>query len=250
MKLDGLSKKERQEMLYRFARILSSNEYPFTARVQGDTLVIGWRWKDAEIFQMGAATREVKEYRYVVTLKDDYTFSGYDTDSHTIAKAGVTGHVVFQSSSFVGHEFSFCKEMGIGKNNGKNDAGINKWSFSTKMVHDTIRKLFEKQGLEYEEPSVTWITAKGILKLNLMIIGSIFLCVFAITSLVFILKSVAAMLLFMSIFGMIGLWLLLAGIGVAKIPVFSVKMCLVITFGGIALSFAVVFLVLMCASIL
>lgn len=226
----------KNEMLNAAVKVINSGSYPFVAFIQDESLIISFRWKDAISFETGVTMKEMQSFRYVVILNDDGTFYGYDTDDMTLAKTGINGRAFLRTSSFIGHEIRFSKEIAIGKNRNENNIGIRQWKLSVKKLHDDVCKIFETHGWEYQEPSVAWVYVKGSNKLVYKMLSLIFFSVMILTSLLFFLVSITPMLIFMILFGILGIWSLLAGFGKVRLPVFSVKAAIKIIIGGIILS--------------
>lgn len=225
-----IGEKEQQEMLAYAAHALNSGFYPFTVETCENSLVIGWKWQDAEAFHMGEAPDAAKTFRYVVMLNNDGTFYGYDTDTDSLHRTGVSGQAVFD-------EYHFPK-LSVWKKDGRYK------DYAPDRMHNTVRKLFEQCGWEYREPVVKWVKAEGCAKTNLLAAGSVSLALSLTVLLLYELWVTAAIPVLFGLLGAITVWLLLAAMGIARAPVFSVKSCFRISICSLAVSLAVMFLFL------
>lgn len=230
----------REEVLKRAVQLLDIPGNPFTAEADGDRLVVRWRWKDAARIGAASVSKEVSEYRYVVVLGDNGTYWGYDTDEESLARID-SGHVALQASGFVGHELRFHKEAAVVHD--ADGLGVGTFQFSTKLVHDAVRRAMGTMDMKYKEPALTWVHVEGVTKLSFMLVGIIFTIVGVFGSLLFFALCLWQGLLIMLPILLIGAWCLLTGMDVLKVPVFSVKAGLLLVFGFIIIAWIAAFFV-------
>lgn len=238
-----LNIRDKQAILEKACRLLNIEGNPFSAEIDGDRLIVSWRWQDAVQLGVKSVSKVVSEFRYVVVLNDNGTFYGYDTDSRTVMGAHAGGAYA-QTGSFIGHEIRIRKEISLELGDDGLKVGV--YHFSTKLVHDTVKKVFrENLGLKYHEPAVTWVMAEGALKLSFLFIGILFSIIGILGTLLFLGMGIWQGSCITGVFVLLGIWAALTGIGVWKVPVFSVKAGLIFTFGtiiiGWVLAFAIAF---------
>lgn len=234
-----LQKHEIQAVLEEAAALFNSGDYPFSAEVDGSRLLCRVTWKDAALLGLGTVSREVSTFRYIVELKEDGTFHGYDMDADMAANFDMHGHMRVSGSAFVGHEFRLHKEFGVDA-----EEGIRTYGFNTAKIHKPVKEFFTGKGFTYRDPDLQMVALEG---------GA--LTVYKTLGVLFTLIGVSGIALFLSIgvwpaafipgiFAALGLWALGVGAGKAWMPLFSPKMVVKITIGTFAASWGIILLVL------
>lgn len=202
-------------------------------------LTVKWRWKDAVQLGFTSITKETAEYRYAVVLDYEHkTFYGYDTDESTSAGLDRKGIISLRGRSFVGHEVKLHRELALSTDN-----GIRDWGYSTKRVHDAVRDVLEAEGWGYREPGVTWVSLGGSSRLTYCAIGAVFFLAGLLFLVPAVLEGAWPMGLFTALFALTGFWAVLAGTGRRVVPVFSVRICIILTLGITVGAFVLAFLV-------
>lgn len=220
----------KKEMLKIIVNELRKDKYPFEAEHDRDRLVIRWKknWaqrrrKDLNRIDIRSMTNEIRDFRYVVYLNDDYTFYGYDTNSLALAKGDIDPQGRRIRGAFVGTEIRVHKEI-IHDRNGKKV-----WQFSTSEIHETIERIFDEQGWELEQPLVSFLRFERDAGATFRGAGLVLMLAGGFITTVFLLIGLGLPLLIPIIILLIGLWLFLTGNGVFKFPVFSIKGGLIFT---------------------
>lgn len=62
----------KQSILENIQTDLNQSNQPWEVTIQGDSIVATWKWMDATFFSPNDITNEIKEYKFIVTLLDNY----------------------------------------------------------------------------------------------------------------------------------------------------------------------------------
>lgn len=232
--------KSKKEMLNLAVSALNAPSYPFSVSSDDECLIIMWRWKDALLFGSNGVSKEISDFRYVVILREDGSFYGYDTDEESLIRGSARGYVNVQGKSFIGQEMRIHKELAFGKNTGQSKVGIQTWNFSTKQIHDPVRRFFESNGWKYREQAVFWVPVSGSSKMIYLVIGILFTLIGSAGAVRFCLDGMGMISLFPVLFALLGIWAFMASVGIIKLPVFSKRFGLALVVGSIFLSFTVI----------
>ncbi|MBQ8249730.1 MAG: hypothetical protein IJY93_07630 [Clostridia bacterium] len=116
--------------------------------VDGDKIVTEVKWMDAVLFSPSAVTDEMREFKFIVQVNDDGTWSEID-ESKQVSKRIGAGGLSMNYSSFRGKQISFNKTVAIGKNRDDAEVGIVNITFNSE---------------EYKKPVRDYLTANGFKK--------------------------------------------------------------------------------------
>jgi len=135
----------KQMILQNVQNDLNQSNKPWEVTVQGDSIIAYWKWMDATFFSVNEVTKEVKEYKFIVTLLDNFKYSEKDISvQNNVSFDG--NRVSFGKSAFSGHQTSKSFTIGFGKDNQSNEVGIIKNKFDTKEIKKEIREYLKKCG--------------------------------------------------------------------------------------------------------
>lgn len=233
----------RTEVLRKAQAEFMKTDYPFTADIEDGRLVLKWRWKDGVFVGPGGISKEVSEFRYVVEVKDDGTFYGYDADAESVMALKKGGKLSVSGRSFIGHEVRIHKEIAVGKQ-ADSAAGMQEMSFRTTDIHQPVRAFFEQMGYRYKEPNVTWIKMPDGHRSTYFGIGGLFSFIGIGGVILFLSLGLPVVALLPGLFLCIGIWSFLVAARRIPFPVFSTRFVLILTGLTFAVSFLAAFLAL------
>ena len=133
---------DKQTVLYQAHTALNKPDQPWTAMVDGDSIVARWKWMDATFFAPYEVTDEVRLFTFRVTLTDKGTWKELDTvESKTADVKASGGKLSFGSSSstFKGKTNQKSYQIGFGNNNQTGETGVINVKFNTTLVKQPIR---------------------------------------------------------------------------------------------------------------
>lgn len=132
---------EKQKVLQDAENMLNKQEQPWSVVVEGDSIIATWKWMDATFFSTAEVTDEEKEYKFIVTLKDNGKWKETDQSQEKTANINMKdGKISFGSSAFIGNSVQKNITIGLGKNNETGETGIIKFKFDTKIMKEPIRQ--------------------------------------------------------------------------------------------------------------
>ena len=131
---------EKQKVLQDAANILNNSNQPWSVIVDGDSIIATWKWMDATFFSLNEVTDSEKNYKFVVTLKDNGKWKEIDTaESKSSNLDFKNGKLTFGTSSFVGNSVQKNITIGFGTNKDNNESGLLKFKFDTNILKEPIR---------------------------------------------------------------------------------------------------------------
>ncbi len=140
---------EKQVILQNIANDLNSPDNPWQIVVEGDQIIATWKWMDATFFSLSGVSNEFKEFKFIVTLLDDYRWKEncYSTEkSSGFGKNGMKFGTSFGSGSMSSTSHSFGG-FGIDRTgNNNNGFGMVTTSFSTGRIKQPIRDYLTRCG--------------------------------------------------------------------------------------------------------
>ncbi len=137
----------KQKMLDDAMMVLNNANNPWEVMVEGDCIIASWKWLDARFFGPQTITDEKKEYKFIVTLKDNGKYK--ETDIMKTKKPQINfrnGKLSFGSSAQQGNLMSKSIRIGLGKDKQTGEYGLIKSTFSTEAVKDPIRRYLKDNG--------------------------------------------------------------------------------------------------------
>ena len=135
----------KQSILENIQTDLNQSNQPWEVTIQGDSIVATWKWMDATFFSPNDITNEIKEYKFIVTLLDNYKWSEKDVSVQSDVSVNTNG-LSFGKSAFVGHQSTKSFRIGFGKDNTSNEFGIIKAKFDTSEIKQAVRNYLTKCG--------------------------------------------------------------------------------------------------------
>jgi len=124
------------------ALALNGSDKKYTITIEDNKIITTVKWMDAVFFSPGSVTDEVRNFKYIVKLNDDGTYTDLTESSALKKRAGLSGLGV-QYSSFKGKEMSFNRTISLGKNKEDNSVGIVDIKFNSeeykKVVQDYLK---------------------------------------------------------------------------------------------------------------
>lgn len=230
---------DKEKVLQLAVQRLNDMKYPFTVTVDGNQLIAVWKWKDTTVLGSSMIAKENSSFRYIIRLRDDGTFYGFDADEETLFRGGADGKIYGGGKRFTGQEIRFHKEISLSKKNGK--MGLHTYGFSTREIHEPIIAFFETQGWRYREPAVWGVRVSKTSKKTFLFIGILFVLIGGAGIINFWTYHVGVIVFIPLFFLATGIWALLTGGGMIPLPVFSKTFGVTVIFAGIFLSFTIVF---------
>ena len=132
---------DKNQVLQSAAMSLNFSERPWKARVEGDSIIATWKWDQPEFFSPFETGDDTKEFTFVVTLKNNGTWTEADTVQEKSSGVSFSGgNLSFGSSknTFKGKTNQKSFQFGIGKDK-DGQVGIVGSKFDTSMVKEPIR---------------------------------------------------------------------------------------------------------------
>ena len=140
---------EKAKVLADAQAALNKPDQPWEARVEGDSIVARWKWKDATYFSPSEVNNEIKEFTFTVTLNDKGKWKEVDKTQSKAAGVSMSGgklSIGSSSSSFIGKTNQKSVSFGLGKNNQTGEAGLIGIKFDTTKVKQPVRDYLTKCG--------------------------------------------------------------------------------------------------------
>lgn len=138
---------QKETVLQDVERVLNKEEEPWNIVVEGDSIIATWKWMDARFFSLGEVTDEEKEYKFIVTLKDNGKWKEIDKTQEKTSNIDIKdGKISFGTSAFAGNSVQKNITIGIGKNKDTGETGIVKFKFDTKIIKEPIRQYLKECG--------------------------------------------------------------------------------------------------------
>lgn len=138
---------EKKKVLQDAENMLNKQEQPWSVVVEGDSIIATWKWMDATFFSTAEVTDEEKEYKFIVTLKDNGKWKETDQSQEKTANINMKdGKISFGTSSFIGNSVQKNITIGLGKNKETGKTGIIKFKFDTKIMKEPIREYLTNCG--------------------------------------------------------------------------------------------------------
>ena len=138
---------EKQKVLQDAESSLNKQDQPWSVVVEEDSIIATWKWMDATFFSTNEVNDELKEYKFIVTLKDNGKWKETDQTKEKTTSVNVQdGKITFGNSSFIGASTQKNITIGIGKNKHTNETGIIKFKFDTSIIKEPIREYLTNCG--------------------------------------------------------------------------------------------------------
>lgn len=190
----------------------------------GDVLLFSWRKNNSVVFESESIQKSVWDFRYVVVLRDDETFYGYDTD---VWSYNMDRRKRMSSTEHSGRGYNCIREFGVDKS--KKDAATNLYEFSAHELHDSVMEFITDCGWEYREQRFEPTDAE-LIRTNYKLVGTL-LSAFGLFGIkLFNTLQLGILILIPILFLMIGLCALCVGLAIFKPVEFTpLFMCLVIS---------------------
>ena len=128
----------KESILQNVQNDLNKPNQPWEVSVEGDSIIAYWKWMDASFFSPNDITKEVKEYKFIVTLLDNSKWSEKDISTQSNVSFNGSG-LSFGTSAFAGKQVSKSFTIGLGKDNTSNTVGVVKAKFDTTEIKKAVR---------------------------------------------------------------------------------------------------------------
>ncbi len=120
------------------ALLLNGEDKDYQITVEGDRIITTVKWMNGVFFAPDSLTDEVKTFRYIVTLTDDFTWLEMDESIATKKKGGSCGFGV-NRSMFKGKQLAFDFSVGVGKDRKDGSVGVVKSVFNSEEYKKPVR---------------------------------------------------------------------------------------------------------------
>ena len=124
---------------------LNGEDKKYTVTVDGDKITMEIKWMDAVLFSPDSVTDEMRNFKFIVTLNDDNTWTELDKTQSSSVSIGKGGFGA-SYSSFSGKSISFNKTIAIGKKKDEDEVGVVKFEFNSEEYKKILRDYLEKCG--------------------------------------------------------------------------------------------------------
>ena len=136
----------KEEVLSTIGKDLNKDNQPWVLAVDGDYVSAKWRWMDATFFSLTDVTDEIKEFEFIVHLKDNGKWKEEVKDiSHSI-NIGTNIGGSFSVNKNLGSKKEFHLNYGIGHDNKNDKSGLIKSEMNSDDVIKPIREYLESKG--------------------------------------------------------------------------------------------------------
>jgi len=136
---------EKSKLLADAPDALNSPDQPWEVTIEQDSIVARWRWMDAAFFAPGQVSSAIKDFTFIVKLKDNGTWKELDQTSSKEMSASTSG-AKMSASKFVGKTSQKSIEISFGKNRQTGETGLISVKFDTAMVKRPIREYLTANG--------------------------------------------------------------------------------------------------------
>lgn len=127
---------EKNRVLQDAPIVLNQPDRPWEVTVEGDTIIANWKWMDATFFAPDKVTHAIKNFTFLVTLKDNGKWKELDKVAQEEAAISKNG-AQFSKKKFVGKTMQKSIQIGVGAKDGK--IGVIKSEFDTAAIKTPIR---------------------------------------------------------------------------------------------------------------
>ena len=130
--------KEKEEVLKDILQ-LNTPDIPWKIEVEGDAIIVNYKWMDAKFFSTTDITDEVRNYTYKITLNNDGTYTDLDQSTKkTVLFDILNGKIEITKSKSLGHEKKKFFKIGFGKKNDSDEQGIIEYKFDNEIIKKKI----------------------------------------------------------------------------------------------------------------
>lgn len=138
--------KEREIVLQEADKALNKADKPWEIKVEGNCIVANWKWMDATFFSQTKVTNEVKEYTFIVELKDNGKWKETDKINNTQKYIGTDGKIGASKEFFVGSTTKKSYTFAIGKDNRTGETGAIGFKLDTSLIKEAVREYLTSCG--------------------------------------------------------------------------------------------------------
>ena len=138
--------KEREKVLQEAINALNKADNPWEVKVEGNSIVANWKWMDATFFSPTKVTNAVKEYTFIVELKDNGKWKETDKVNNTAKNISANGKIGASKEFFVGTTTQKSYTFGIGKNNETGETGAIGFKLDTSLIKKAVREYLTSCG--------------------------------------------------------------------------------------------------------
>lgn len=139
--------KSKEEILANIANDLNVNERDWTIDIVGNQIVAYWKWKDVTYLSMKHISGETGEFKFIVTLLDDGTWTESTvSDEEEKGAHFFKGTLEFNKSISIGNETKKHFEFGFGKKKDEGEYKFQKTTFNSTNIKQPIREYLEQCG--------------------------------------------------------------------------------------------------------
>lgn len=138
---------DKKKILQEVEKILNKEENPWKISVEGDNIIITWKWMDASFFSIGEVSNEEKSYKFIVTLKNNGKWKESEQTEEKSSNVNFRdGKTSIGKSMFIGNSVQKSFTIGLGQNKESGENGIVKFKYDGKAMKEAIRKYLISQG--------------------------------------------------------------------------------------------------------
>ena len=134
---------DKQTVLAGAPGALNRPDRPWEVAIEGDSIVARWKWMDATFFSPHEVSEETRQFTFIVTLTDRWTWKELDkTENKASGVKASGGKLSFGSSSntFMGKTNQKSFQFGVGKDNQTGETGLVGFKFNTTDVKQPVRE--------------------------------------------------------------------------------------------------------------
>ncbi len=138
---------DKQQVLTGALNALNKPENPWLVTVDGDKIVAMWKWMDATFFGVGEVTREIRDFKFIVTLLDNGKWKEKDIMTQSSANVDLPKKdISLRKDFFSGHAANKTITIGLGKDHNTGQTGLIKNKFDTAQIKEPVREYLKDCG--------------------------------------------------------------------------------------------------------
>jgi hypothetical protein len=121
----------------------------FEYHVEGNQIIGTWRWKDQTLFAPLSVSQDVRDFVFIVTLKDDGTYTEHTKEFSKEKHAGFQGGAInigASANAFSGNSMHKSFSFGVGHDNQTDETGIVSASLDSTLIKTPLRDFLEAHG--------------------------------------------------------------------------------------------------------
>jgi len=165
-----------KEQLFEEALALNGEDKKYVISIEDNKIITRIKWMDATLFSPDTIIDEIKEFEYIVKLDDNGKYTELNK-SVSAGKSFGRGGFKFGKNISIGHEKTYVKTIGFGRNNENGETGIVDVTFNSEEYKKPVRTLLKKFGYKKRMSTFTkFFIGSWIFGITVAIVAILILC--------------------------------------------------------------------------